>query len=189
MDDPEKNPSCLLRLAENRGDEAAWTALYLRFRPFVYALAYRRTNGSADLARDAVQETFLRLVKYCPFHKLTDADDFRAYLAVVIRNVVAILRHRERPSEESAGLLGSPDSDLAEPVLLPHGETIELRQLLRRALAELPPEERRALALRLEGYSLQEIADRLGISANNAAVRLHRIRAKLRRHSALKDLL
>jgi RNA polymerase sigma factor (sigma-70 family) len=182
-------PDCLLRLAENRGDEAAWTDLYVRFRPFVYALAYRRTNGSQDLARDAVQETFLRLVKYCPFHKLTDADDFRAYLAVVIRNVVAVLRHRERPADEPAGLLGSSDSDLAEPVLLPHGETIELRQLLRQALAGLPPEERRALSLRLEGYSLQEIASRLGISAANAAVRLHRIRAKLRRHSALKDLL
>jgi len=179
----------LLRLVEARDDEEAWTALYIRFRPFVYALAYRRANGSQDLAKDATQEVFFRLVKYCPFKKLTDVDDFRTYLAVVTRNVVAILCRRERHPEVQTGLLGSPDSELGEPVLTPHGETVELRQLLYRALRELSREERKALALRLEGYSLQEIADRLGISSSNAAVRLHRIRAKLRHNPVLKDLL
>jgi len=181
--------SSLLCLAENRDDEEAWTALYVRFRPFVYALAYRRTNGSQDLAQEAVQETFLRLIKYCPFHKLTDLDDFRRYLAVVTRNVVTILRRHEPYPEKRRGLLGTPEAELGEPVLMPHGETLELRQLLQRALEKLPREERRMLALSLDGYSLQEIADRQGISADNAAVRLHRIRAKLRRSPVFKDLL
>jgi RNA polymerase sigma factor (sigma-70 family) len=181
--------SSLLRLAENRNDEEAWTALYVRFRPFVYAVAYRRTNGSQDLVQEAVQETFFRLVKYCPFHKLTDADDFRRYLAVVTRNVVTILRRHEPYPQKGRGLLGTPEAELGEPILTPHGETVELRQLLQRALKELPREERRALALSLNGYSLQEIAGRLGISTDNAAVRLHRIRAKLRRNPTLKDLL
>jgi len=188
MDD-RRIESGLLCLAENRDDEEEWTALYLRFRPFVYAVAYRRTNGSQDLAQEAVQETFLRLARYCPFHKLTDPDDFRRYLAVVTRNVVTILQRHELYPERRRGLLGAPEAELGEPVLTPHGETIELRQLLRRALETLPPQERRALALSLEGYSLQEIAGRLGISADNAAVRLHRIRAKLQRSPTLKDLL
>jgi RNA polymerase sigma-70 factor, ECF subfamily len=188
MDD-RRIESSLLRLAANRDDEEAWTVLYIRFRPFVYAVAYRRTDRSQDLAQEAVQETFFRLVKYCPFHKLTDLSDFRRYLAVVTRNVVTILlRHGVHPGKRK-GLLGNPEAELSEPVLTPYGETVELRQLLQRALAKLPREERRVLALSLDGYSLQEIADRLGISADNAAVRLHRIRAKLRRSPTLKDLL
>jgi RNA polymerase sigma factor (sigma-70 family) len=178
----------LLRLAAARGDEDAWTALYTLFRPFVYSLAYRGTNGSQDLAREATQEVFFRLVKYCPFGKLTDADEFRAYLSVVTRNVVAILR-RARSPELQTGVLGSPEAELSEPVLTSHGETVELRELLQLALGDLQPDERRALALRLAGHSLQEIADRLGISPGNAAVRLHRIREKLRRNPALKDLI
>jgi DNA-directed RNA polymerase specialized sigma24 family protein len=37
--------------------------------------------------------------------------------------------------------------------------------------------------------SQQEIARQLGITPGNAAVRLHRIRAKLRRNPLLQDLL
>jgi RNA polymerase sigma-70 factor (ECF subfamily) len=186
--DGQRIERILKRLAAARDDEDAWTALYARFRPFVYALAFRATGGSPDLAREAAQEVFFRLVKYCPFARLTDADELRAYLAVVTRNVVA--RLRVAPGAElQTGLLGSPEAELAEPVLTSHGEAVELRQLLARALGELQPEERRALALRLEGRSLQEVADRLGISAGNAAVRLHRIREKLRRNPALKDLI
>src|SRR4051812_33792893 len=188
MDD-RRIESSLLRLAENRADEEAWTALYVRFRPFVYTVAYRRTNGSRELTQEAVQETFLRLVKYCSFQTLNDLDDFRRYLAVVTRNVVTILRRHEPHPEKHRGLLGSTEAELGEPVLTPYGETVELRQLLQRALEDLPREERRALALSMDGYSLQEIADRLGISVDNAAVRLHRIRAKLRRSPTLKDLL
>ena len=131
MDD-RRIESSLLRLAGNRDDEEAWTALFLRFRPFVYAVAYRRTNGSQDLAQEAVQETFLRLVKYCPFHNLTGLDDFRRYLAVVTRNVVTILQRHELYPERRRGLLGAPDAELGEPILTPHGETVELRQLLGR---------------------------------------------------------
>lgn len=185
----ERIESSLLRLAENRDDEEAWAALYIRFRPFIYAVAYRRADGSQDLAREAVQETFFRLVKYCPFHKLADLGDFRRYLTVVTRNVVTVLRRHEPYPEKRRDHLGTLEVELDEPILTPHGETVELRQLLQQALRNLPRDERRALALSLDGYSLQEIADRLGISAGNAAVRLHRIRAKLRRNPTLKDFL
>jgi RNA polymerase sigma factor (sigma-70 family) len=188
MDDREIE-LVLRRLAEDRGDEGAWTALYTRFRPFVYTLAYRRTAGSRELARDATQEVFFRLIKYCPFAKLTEADAFRAYLSVVTRNAMAVLRRREPDAEVQAGILGSPDAEWSEPVLTPHGETVELRQLLQRALGELPEEEQRLLAMRLEGYSQQEMADRLGISPGNVAVRLHRIRARLRANPLLADLI
>jgi len=176
----------LRRLAQVRDDEAAWTTLYQRFRPYVYALAYRESGSAQDFAKEATQETFFRLVKYCPFERLTDVKSFRAYLSVVTRNVIAILG-KEKNAETQMGVLGA--SELGEPVRTPLGETVELRQLLRRALAALGEEDQRTLSLRLEGYSLQEIAGRLGLSSGNAAVRLHRIRARLRQSPLLKDLI
>ena len=49
------------------------------------------------------------------------------------------------------------DLELSEPLLTPHGEVIELRQLLLRALLELPEEERRMLNLWVRGNSQQDI--------------------------------
>jgi RNA polymerase sigma factor (sigma-70 family) len=179
----------LSRLAVERGDERSWTILYLRFRPFIYAIAFRHSGASREFANEVVQEAFLRLVQYCPFKKLTTTQGFRSYLAVVTRNVMAGLRRRKRstPTQD----LHSEDNaiDLSEPVMGTLGETIELRQLLEIALDKLPARERRLIALSLEGYSLREVSDRLGISAGHAAVRLHRARTKLRRNPALRAIL
>jgi len=187
--DDRRIEEILARLAEERGDERPWTELYTRLRPFVYTIAYRRTNGSQEMAKDAAQEVFLRLVKYCPFGKMTTAGEFRAYLAVVTRNVVSVLRQRQQSSAPEASDPQAQDLELSEPLLTPHGEVIELRQLLLRALLELPEEERRMLNLWVRGNSQQEIACEFGITPGNAAVRLHRIRAKLRRNALLRDLL
>ncbi|MEZ0471500.1 RNA polymerase sigma factor [Luteimonas salinilitoris] len=48
------------------------------------------------------------------------------------------------------------------------------------ALATLPLNLRQVLMLQLEGFDYQEIADMLGISAENVGVRLHRARERLK---------
>lgn len=177
----------LQRIAHDRQDDDAWRIVYQRFRPYVFTLAVRELRGATEPARDATQDVFLRLAKYAPFEKLTRPDAFRAYLGVVTKNVI---RRRPRETEEvHLGLLGDQEAELNEPIRTPLGEVVELRQLLLRALNDLPREDQLFLRLRLEGYALRELAAQLGITANNAAVRLHRIRLRLRSHPALADLL
>lgn len=53
-------------------------------------------------------------------------------------------------------------------------------QWLFEALATLPLKLRQVLMLQLEGFDYQEIADMLGISAENVGVRLHRARERLK---------
>jgi len=48
------------------------------------------------------------------------------------------------------------------------------------ALSTLPLNLRQVLMLQLEGFDYQEIADMLGISAENVGVRLHRARERLK---------
>jgi RNA polymerase sigma-70 factor (ECF subfamily) len=182
--------SALRRLAEDRHDEGAWSVLYNRLRPWVFTAASRQLGRADDRARDATQEVFFRLAKYGPFERLTDPDAFRSYLRVVTRNVTSLI-HRQSTDhpEVSMGLLGDPEFEPSEPVRTPFGEILELRQLLQGALKDLAPEDRQAVTLRMEGFSIQEVAERLGITPGNAAVRLHRIRARLRGHPLLRDLI
>src|ERR1041385_2651456 len=64
----------------------------------------------------------------------------------------------------------------------PHGqlEHVDLRHLIKRALAELPPSLRQAVILRdLQEFSYQEIADQLGLPEGTVKSRINRGRLEL----------
>lgn len=60
-------------------------------------------------------------------------------------------------------------------------EQEQVRARLMAAVRELPPNLREPVALKLEGLADREIAEVLGITENNTAVRLTRARAELRK--------
>jgi RNA polymerase sigma-70 factor (ECF subfamily) len=62
-----------------------------------------------------------------------------------------------------------------------HAARTQRRDWLRAAIRTLPPLYRETIMLALEDLSAAEIAEVLGISATNAAVRLHRARAALKK--------
>ena len=68
-------------------------------------------------------------------------------------------------------------------------ETAQFNDQLRRLCDHLDESERRALRLRLQGYSTEEIAQELGISHVALRVRLTRLRQQLREAGALDDWL
>jgi RNA polymerase sigma factor (sigma-70 family) len=55
----------------------------------------------------------------------------------------------------------------------------ENARMLRLAIRRLPETERAIITLHLDGYSNPEIAEMMGISPNNATVKLHRIKNQL----------
>jgi RNA polymerase sigma-70 factor (ECF subfamily) len=62
--------------------------------------------------------------------------------------------------------------------------TVLLKERVRRALAELPPQDAEMFTLRnLEGLSYLELAEHLGVERGTVASRLHRVR------ETLKDLI
>ena len=67
------------------------------------------------------------------------------------------------------------------------GSSCARTQWLFEALATLPLNQRQVLMLQLEGYDYQQIADLLGISAENVGVRLHRARERLKALSREED--
>lgn len=149
----------------------------------LHGAALRRVAAAyeADPTRreDLFQEICLALWKALP-HFRGEAS-VRTYLFRIAHNRGLTHRSRGRRPEAAASL------EEAEAVTDPHpsAEAVlaggEGRERLRAAVLALPLARRQVLTLALEGLTHREIGEVLGITENNAAVRLSRARQALRR--------
>jgi RNA polymerase sigma-70 factor (ECF subfamily) len=164
--DPAEAELVLLSL---RGDEAAFASLVRRHQSRVFRLAGRFFRRPEDV-EEVSQETFLtawrRIGTYqarAPFeHWIT-----RVCLRLCYARLAAD-RRRAVPLEPSE-LLAAPENPVA---------AIDVSRLL----AALPPSDRFVLLLLDgEGWSVKEIAARVGWTSTNVKVRAFRARRRLRR--------
>ncbi len=147
--------------------------------------------GDRELARDVAQD--VAVIVLSSIAKLRDPGRFDAWVHRITVNEVraAIGAQARRRAEESLDTI-SPAKDLdihsgAGASVDP--DSIIRRDLLRGALAELPPRQRIALALRyVHDLSEAEIADALGCRPGTAGSLLSRGRSALRRHPSLREL-
>lgn len=172
------------------GDLAAFEALAVRHEQRVYSLAMRMLRQEQD-AEDVTQQAFLSA--------LENLDGFREeasfstwLLRIATHAALKIIRKRkglETVSLEAA----TEERDNHDAV--PHPEYIadwrqspeelihrnEIQRLLDEALAQLDEKHRLVFLLRdVEGFSVRETAEALGLSEANVKVRLLRARLQLR---------
>lgn len=140
---------------------AALSELYDRYGRLVFSLAVRIV-GEAGLAEEITQDVFVQLWK--------KADTYHAEQGKVITWLTSFARHRAidvlrrqsvRPEGHRVEWAEGVSPDLEDPVELESAIDLEQQKYrLRQALAELPEEQRRVLALAyFSGMSHQEIAD------------------------------
>lgn len=175
MGDADSDEALLARF--QLGERAAFEALFRRFAPALTSYLTRVT-GSAAAAEDAVQLTFLSVVR--------SSDQFRVgsrvkpWLYAIATNA-ARDRHR-RTRHEASGADDAVEAGL-DAVL---GD-VGLRRRLLAALQQLPAPQREAVVLhRLEGWSFAEIAEVVG--ANEVAVKLRAFRGTQTLRTLLKDV-
>jgi RNA polymerase sigma factor (sigma-70 family) len=167
----------LARLAEERTDEDAWRQLYDCAWRFALSIALRRLHDPAA-AEDAAQEAFVRIARYYPFEKAMGDGVFLAYLARVAENVArdAFSRRtaREVPQLEALADFADRGANVEQQVVI--------FDTFRRLVEQLDESDRTVLN-RLLGSgadSTSELAAELHISYGNAAVRLTRMRKKIK---------
>lgn len=154
----------------NRGDEAAFRALYARHTPRLYALVLRLLGGREHDAQDVVQETWVRAAKSLAGFRWESA--FGTWLTGIGINC-ARMQLRADGRWEPLDAAPEPRSRPAS-----HGERIDVE----RALALLPAGYRAVLVLHdVEGYTHEEIGDRLGIAPGTSKSQLFHARKSLRR--------
>lgn len=175
----------LIRRAQ-RGDADAFEQLLLEHQKNVYNLCYRMA-GNPDDAMDLSQETFLRAWRCLDQYQFASA--FSTWLYRLCSNIcIDFLRKRRRQQtvpltfEDADGeeqTYAVPD---AQP--LPE-EQVELkltRETLAAAMAQLLPEHRAVLQLRVVNeMSYEQIADVLDIQIGTVKSRLSRARNQLKK--------
>jgi RNA polymerase sigma-70 factor (ECF subfamily) len=137
--------------------------------------------GDAGDAEDAAQETFLRA--YLQIGSYDTARSFKTWIMAIAshycidrlrRRRVSLLSLDDEPLVQVLGLRCS--APLPDEAAL-HGERAVSMQ---HALAHLPAETRKVVALRYWGeFTCEEIAEATGSSVNAVKSRLHRARAAL----------
>jgi RNA polymerase sigma-70 factor (ECF subfamily) len=129
-----------------------------------------RRLGSADLASDVLQETFLRLEGMSEIEPVRSPKAYLFRIALNIANDCRRAESRRLTADEVDCLLDIPD-DRPDPA-----REIEDRSevnLLKRAIAELPERRRYVLTLsRIEGLPNREIAERLGVTKRTIEIDL-----------------
>jgi len=156
------------------GSLEAFEAIYARLAPPVRRYLLHLADGS-QIAEDLLQETFLQMHRsraaYNPEYAV------RPWVFGLARNVFLMNR---RAARQWAKVHESRE-DLPESPVLPEAERLGSRDEIRRGIAHLPPEQAEALLLHHEwGFSFEEIAGMLGISAAAARARASRGMADLR---------
>jgi RNA polymerase sigma-70 factor, ECF subfamily len=165
--------------AVNAGDADAFEVLYWRYRDWVAGLAWRFT-GDSDLALDVMQETFLYLLRKFPGFRLT--AQLKTFLYPAVRHLSIGARQKAaRYQSSEAELQALETSATTEPAPDDDGA-------LAAALANVPSLHREVLLLRfVDGLSLQEIADAMGIPLGTVKSRIHNALASLRNDPRTKS--
>jgi RNA polymerase sigma-70 factor (ECF subfamily) len=170
---PDPRSDLQLVRALNAGDVSAFDALYHRHRDWVVRLAHRFT-GNGDDALDVLQETFSYLFRKFPGFTLTAS--MTTFLYPVVKNLsIAARRKRSRLAQLPED---GPAPDPPAPQEVDHAAE---RRELAAALAVLPEAQREVLLMRfVDGMSLAEIADALGVPEGTVKSRLHNAIARLK---------
>jgi RNA polymerase sigma-70 factor (ECF subfamily) len=178
------------------GDLTAFEELVAHFERPVYSLCFRLL-GDAEEARDAAQETFLKV--YRGLGGFRGEAGLKTWIYRIAINQAMNQKRwwRRRHRDESISLdiaRGQSDTTLGNtlPARTSSPEELaissERERSIMRELDEIKQEYRVALILReIEELSYEEIADTLGISIGTVKSRIARGREELRRR--VKDLL
>ena len=156
------------------GDEGALRAIWTQHAPRIDALV-RRLVGDPDQAADVAQEVWIQIFRALPGYRGDSQFSTWAHRIAVNRTLNA-LRSLRRVSKLEVEI--EEDSSMVEN----DGDRSLLAQTIDEAVQKLSPGARHVFVLHdVEGYTHEEIATELGITAGGSKSQLFKARAKLRR--------
>ncbi len=171
--EPMETDAAIVRRAIE-GDERAMRLLWNQHAPHVDAVV-RRLAGDPDLAQDIAQEVWIQIFRALPSWR-GDAKFSTWIHRVAINRTLNALRRVKRLAAAETAI--EEDSAFVEQ----DAERSLLAQTIEEATRKLSPGARTVFLLHdVEGYTHEEIAEELGITAGGSKSQLFKARAKLRR--------
>ena len=185
MNETNKNTISLERL--KAGDREAFARLVDETSGHIYRVAYQILGDEQD-AEDVLQETYIKA-----FHSLPNFEgrsSLTTWLYRIAVNEALMMVRKRKPQtvsvEENNTFDPETESESMQIVdfcCLPEGELLssESRRFLDQAIQNLPDTLRVVFVMRdIEGLSIEETAEALGLSESNVKTRLLRARLRLR---------
>ncbi len=174
------------------GDHEAFRVLVERHQGRLFRLAARVLRDD-DLARDAVQDAFLKA--YVSLRRFEGRSSLYTWLYRLTLNVCLDMQRRSKShrlqewtdgqtSDGGSAVEPKPAAGTEPPASGPDAELerTQIRQRITAAIDELPPEARETLVLReVDGLSYSEIAETLGIPKGTVMSRLHYARKRVQK--------
>jgi len=161
-----------------RGDEGALARLYDQYRVILFGLLVRILN-SREEAEDVLQEVFLQVWKRAKDFDQQRGRPFTWLVTLARSRAIDRIRQlgaRQRLADSAAQNASGEASDAVTDTL--HSEQ---REIVARALATLPEEQRHTLNLAyFEGLTQSEIAQKLGTPLGTVKTRMRSGMIKLR---------
>jgi RNA polymerase sigma-70 factor, ECF subfamily len=156
------------------GDQAAMRALWTRHAPHIDVVVRRLVGHDPDLAADIAQEVWIQIFRALPSFRGDAQFGTWAHRIAVNRTLNALRRTKRTASME----VDVEDDTVA---VEPDAERALLAASIEEAAAKLSPGARTVFLLHdVEGYTHEEIAAELGITAGGSKSQLFKARAKLR---------
>lgn len=169
-----------LMLRYKEGDTSAFDALYIRHYRAVFRYICGYLPGTGGQAEEALQEVFLKMIQATPRYKPT--AKFTTWLYQIVRNycidVVRKNKYRQaipldEPLYEDGNTVAEMIPDQKKPAPDRSVYNLEARRLLRRAIRELPQEQREVFLMRVTlDLRFHEIATMVGCSVNTIKSRM-----------------
>ncbi len=156
------------------GDQAAMRALWTRHAPHIDVVVRRLVGNDPDLAADVAQEVWIQIFRALPNFRGEAQFGTWAHRIAVNRTLNALRRTRRTSAIET-----EVEDDTAS--VEPEAERALLAATIDEAANKLSPGARTVFLLHdVEGYTHEEIAVELGITAGGSKSQLFKARAKLR---------
>ncbi|MCW9047123.1 MAG: RNA polymerase sigma factor [Gammaproteobacteria bacterium] len=168
-----------LMLSYRDGTAAAFDVLYSRHKGGLYRYVLRQLNNRPDIANELFQDVWMKLIKTRTNYQVTAR--FSTWLYHLAHNRLVDYWRSEKfiknnVSYDETGELSDEYSD-------PHKElqNSQLQQQIKKAMADLPEEQRSAILLKEEAsLSLAEIAEVTGVNRETVKSRLRYAIKRLR---------
>ena len=154
-------------------DTEAFAVVMQRYSGLVFSTALSITKDY-ELAKEVMQ---LALIKaYQNLHHWRGGTDLAPYLRMITHNqALDTLKSRQRERHSDIENIAVADEESTE-------QHHHLLELMDKAIASLPDDEREIIELHYyQRLKTKQIAEQTGLSETNILVRMHRIRAKLKK--------
>lgn len=171
-----------------KGDEAAFRAFFETYFPRVYRFALPRLGNDAEACKEVVQSTLIKAMRALAGFR-GDAALFSWLCQICRRQIADYLRANKRHSQNVVLIDDTPGlREALEAIAAPAADeplqgygTAETRRLVQSVLDRLPSRYGDVLEWKyIEGRSVEEIGDLLGVGQTAAQSLLARARTAFR---------